>query len=301
MFTEEFWQKVSTGLLNWLITELPSLIITVIIFLLTITFFTKLMRKVKPMLLTYYGEKSVNKSEAQKRMTTLVDLINSSLKIVLWVVFIIILLSKVGVEIAPLLAGAGIFGLAIGFGAQELIRDVISGFFILLENQIRVGDVAIINLTGGTVEKIELRTITLRDLTGTVHIFQNGKITSLSNVTKDWSAVVFEIGVAYKENINDVITLMENVANELINDEAYKTKIIEKMEIMGLERFDNSAVVIRARIKTLPGEQWAVKREYQNRLKTCFDNAKIEIPFPHTTLYWGEKTPPLKIQMENKE
>jgi small conductance mechanosensitive channel len=212
-----------------------------------------------------------------------------------------IFLKKINIDIAPILAGAGIIGLAVGFGAQELVRDFISGFFILLENQIRTGDVAIINGTGGLVEKIELRTITLRDLSGVVHIFQNGKINSVSNMTKDWSAMVFDIGVAYKEDLNKVMKLMKQVANGMMDDKDFKDNIIEPMEIFGLDSFGDSALVVKGRIKTKPIQQWTIGREYRKRLKEIFDEHNIEIPFPHQTIYWGEEIEPLKLTMEKAE
>ena len=208
-----------------------------------------------------------------------------------------LVLQKVGINIGPILASVGILGLAIGFGAQELVRDIISGFFILLENQIRTGDVAIINGTGGLVERIELRTVTLRDQAGTVHIFQNGKISTMSNMTKDWSAMVFDIGVAYKEDTQRVIDIIKKVGDELMDDPDFNDDIIEPIEVMGLNEFADSAIVIKARIKTRPIKQWGVGREYRKRLKSAFDRENIEIPFPHTTIYWGEDINPLKLEV----
>jgi small conductance mechanosensitive channel len=208
------------------------------------------------------------------------------------VILILIVLSQVGINIGPLLAGAGIAGLAVGFGAQELVRDVISGFFIILEDQIRVGDVVIVNGVGGLVEKIEVRTITLRDLSGVVHIFQNGKINTLSNMTKEWSARVFDIGVAYKENTEKVTAVVKEVADELQNDPNFQPKILEPIEIFGLDQFGASEVVIKARFKTKPGDQWAVGREFNKRLKQAFDREGIEIPFPHRTIYFGDPEDP---------
>ncbi|NQU87571.1 MAG: mechanosensitive ion channel family protein, partial [Mariniphaga sp.] len=221
--------------------------------------------------------------------------VHSVWRIIIWVVFLMTVLRKFGVDIAPILASAGILGLAIGFGAQELVRDFISGFFILLENQISEGDVAVINGTGGLVEDIELRTTTLRDFSGVVHIFQNGKINSLSNMTKEWSAMVFDIGVAYKENTDQVIEIMKQVGADLQKDEEFGKKIIEPIEVMGLDQFGDSAIVIKARIKTKPIHQWTIGREYRKRLKYAFDENNIEIPFPHTTIYWGEEINSLKI------
>lgn len=299
-FTDwDFWLDYLKMIGNWAINELPSILILILVFFLAMKFLKKLISKLRPFLIRRISkDSSIDALEAEKRVRTLVDITFGAGKVLLWMLFIIILLSKIGIEVAPLLAGAGIVGLAVGFGSQELVRDMISGFFILLENQIRVGDYAIINGTGGNVESVELRTITLRDISGTIHIFQNGKINTVSNMTKDWSASVFEIGVAYKENINEVVEYMINAADELSLENEFKDKIIEKIEIFGLDKFDSSAVIIKARLKTIPGAQWEVKREYQKRIKELFDKYKIEIPFPHTTIYWGENISTLKIKNE---
>ncbi|HSH30791.1 MAG TPA: mechanosensitive ion channel domain-containing protein, partial [Thiohalobacter sp.] len=147
-------------------------------------------------------------TEASKRAETLIRLLRQGIRIVIWVVALLIILRELGVDIAPILASAGIVGLAVGFGAQNLVRDVIAGFFIILENQVRLGDVAIINGTGGLVEAINFRTLVLRDLSGTVHVFPNGTITTLSNMTREWSGYVFDIGVAYKEDVDTVIGII---------------------------------------------------------------------------------------------
>ncbi|MBN2890716.1 MAG: mechanosensitive ion channel family protein [Bacteroidales bacterium] len=290
IFDLEFWTKYWERIIGWSEKELLSVILLTIFFFIGLWIFKIVTKKLKPFLIKRkLFDKNSNKLEAEKRINTIINITYGSIKTILWILFIVTLLSKFGIDIAPLVAGAGIVGLAIGFGAQELVRDVISGFFILLENQIRVDDVAIINGVAGTVEKIESRTITLRDLSGTVHIFQNGKIDSLSNMTKDWSAIVLEIGVAYKENILDVMQIMTDVSDEMFKDEEKSSKMLENIEIMGLDKFEDSAVVIKARIKTIPGEQWAIGREYRKRLKIAFDANNIEIPFPHTTVYFGKK------------
>jgi small conductance mechanosensitive channel len=170
-----------------------------------------------------------------------------------------------------------------------------------LENQIRTGDVAIINGTGGLVEKIELRTITLRDLSGVVHIFQNGKINTVSNMTKGWSAMVFDIGVAYKEDLAQVMQLMKQVADKMMEENEYQSQILEPMEIFGLDSFGDSALIVKGRIKTKPSQQWSVGREYRKRLKEVFDEHNIEIPFPHHTIYWGDKIEPLNLNFNGAE
>jgi small conductance mechanosensitive channel len=180
------------------------------------------------------------------------------------------------------------------------VRDVITGFFIILENQIRVGDVAIINGTGGLVEHINFRTTVLRDLSGTVHIFPNGTITTLSNMTNEWSAYVFEIGVAYKENTDTVVEVMREVGNSMQADEKFGALMLAEPEIFGVDKLGDSAVVIKGRIKTRPIRQWDVGREYLRRIKLAFDEKGIEIPFPHRTLYFGEAGKPLDVQLTEK-
>ena len=233
---------------------------------------------------------------AQKQITTLTGLLQTLAVSIVWAIAVIIALDQLGLDITPVLASAGILGLAIGFGAQNLVRDVISGFFIILENQIRLGDVAIVNGTGGLVEKISFRTITLRDLSGVVHVFPNGTITTLSNMTKGWSGYVIDVGVAYKEDTDHVSQVMVSVAEEMRQDPEFSPKILEPIEIMGVDKFGSSEVVIKARLKTLPIEQWKVGREYRRRLKKAFDEKGIEIPFPHRTLYMGEASSPFMIQ-----
>lgn len=233
---------------------------------------------------------------AKKQITTLTGLLRTLAVAVVWAIVVIIALDQLGLDITPVLASAGIIGLAIGFGAQNLVRDIISGFFIILENQIRLGDVGIVNGTGGVVEKISFRTITLRDLSGVVHVFPNGTITTLSNMTKGWSGYVIDVGVAYKEDTDHVSQVMASVAEELKSDPEFGPKILEPMEILGVDQFGSSEVVIKARLKTLPIEQWSVGREYRRRLKKAFDAKGIEIPFPHRTLYMGEASSPFVIQ-----
>jgi len=298
----EFWLKFLQRLSDWVISDLPSILILLVLLFVSLRVGSFLIRKLKKLLLL----KTVHSSdepdlEMEKRLNTLMGIVRKGVSIIIWAIFIMILLRKINVDIAPILAGAGIIGLAVGFGSQELVRDLISGFFILLENQIRTGDVAIINGTGGLVEKIELRTITLRDLSGVVHIFQNGKINTISNMTKDWSAMVFDIGVAYKEDLTQVMKLMKQVADDMLKEEEYQSKILEPMEIFGLDSFGDSALIVKGRIKTTPNNQWVIGREYRKRLKEVFDQNRIEIPFPHQTIYWGEEIDPLKLTMERAE
>ena len=216
----DFVNTLIEKLYQWAISELPVVIVVIVITIILLNIFRFIMTRLKKIILKRITKKKEVKTiESEKRVETLLNIVHSTGKIIIWVVAVMIILEKFGVNIGPILAGAGIVGLAVGFGSQELVRDYISGFFILLENQIRVGDVAIINGTGGLVENIELRTTSLRDFSGVVHIFQNGKINSISNMTKDWSAMVFDIGVAYKEDVEQVMEIMRNVGDELNADE----------------------------------------------------------------------------------
>lgn len=239
-------------------------------------------------------------TESAKRAETLVRLLRQGMLILIWVVGVLLILLELRIEIGPLLASAGIAGIALGFGAQNLVRDVIAGFFMIMENQVRVGDVAIVNGTGGLVEMMNFRTIVLRDLSGTVHVFPNGAINTLANLTREWSAYVFEIGVAYKEDPDRVISVMRRVGQELRQDPAFGPFILEDIEIFGVDDFADSAVVIKGRLKTVPIKQWDTGREYRRRLKKTFDREGIEIPFPQRVLHWGADSEPLLAQLLNK-
>jgi small conductance mechanosensitive channel len=208
-------------------------------------------------------------------------------------------LSEFGMNIAPIITGAGIVGLAVGFGAQNLVRDVISGFFIILEDQIRVGDVANINGTGGSVEAIRLRTTILRDFYGTVHIFPNGEIKQVANLTKEFSYAVLDVGVAYKENVDEVMALLKQIGEEMADDPQFKPVILAPFEVLGVDSFGDSQITIKTRIKTLPLHQWAVGRELRRRIKNTFDQRQIEIPFPHMSVYFGEASKPIDLTLRN--
>lgn len=260
----------------------------------------QLTRKLEKYLLQKSEEEGEPPSESEKRIETIVRLVKQAALLALWLTVILILLREFGIEIGPIIASAGIVGLAVGFGAQNLVRDFISGFFIILENQLRVGDVAVVNGTGGLVEKINFRTIVLRDLGGVVHIFPNGTVTTLSNLTNEWSAYIFDIGIAYKENTDRVIAVMEKVGQSMMEDKEFGGLMLEPPEIFGVDRFDDSAVIIKGRIRTKPIRQWTVGREFLRRIKLAFDENNIEIPFPHRTIYFGEESKPFDLQIMEK-
>ncbi|MGH8161065.1 MAG: mechanosensitive ion channel family protein, partial [Gammaproteobacteria bacterium] len=213
--------------------------------------------------------------EATRRAGTITSLIRKLIGALYWVAVILTLLSQIGVNIGALVAGAGIAGLALSFGAQSLVKDYISGFFIVLENQIRVGDIGGLNGTYGTVEAINFRTTVLRGLDGTVYVFRNGEINQLANMTRGWSGYVFQLHVAYKEDTDRVIEVIKRVGDEMKKDETFGANMIADMEIHGVNELTDSAVVIRGRFKTTPLNQWSTGREFLARIKRAFDEEGI--------------------------
>lgn len=223
-----------------------------------------------------------------KRADTLTHVVRDVARVFIVVVGSMMILSEVGIDLKPLLAAAGLSGLAIGFGAQSLVKDVISGFFILLEDSVRVGDVVEVAGVSGAVEEVSLRTITLRDLSGNVHVVPNGIVDKVMNMTKLYSYSVFDIGVAYREDLDEVMAVLTAIAKELQGDPMFGKDILEPLEMLGVDQFADSAVIIKCRIKTKPMEQWRISREMNRRIKKTFDAKGIEIPFPHRTIYWGQ-------------
>lgn len=221
------------------------------------------------------------------RLRTLLPLLRNVLMIMLVTVSALIGLSEIGIDIAPLLAGAGVIGLAIGFGAQTLVKDVITGLFNLVENTMQVGDVVNVAGNGGLVEGLTIRAVRLRDLSGNLYTIPFSEVTSVMNMTRDFSYYVFDIGVAYREDMDHVIEVVQQLGQELQEDPAFAPVILEPIEILGVDAFADSAVILKARFKTKPIKQWFVGREFNRRMKKRFDELGIEIPFPHTTVYFG--------------
>ena len=229
----------------------------------------------------------LREDEFTLRIKTISKLLHWLGTIIILLAVIYMVLEAFGFNLAPLLAGAGIIGLAFGFGGQYLIRDLINGLFILIEGQYRINDVVKINEHGGLVEGINLRITTLRDLAGRVIVIPNGEIKTVVNYTKKYAQALFDIGVAYKENVDQVMDVIKQVGKEMREDKYYGRLILDDLEMFGVDDFGDSQVTIKFRIKTLPIKQWEVSREFKRRLKNRFDELGIEIPFPHRTLYWG--------------
>jgi small-conductance mechanosensitive channel len=239
------------------------------------------------------------------RARTLLPLLRSALMIVLTILVVLSSLSELGMDIGPLLAGAGILGLAVGFGAQALVKDIITGFFILMEDQIAVGDVVRIGSHGGLVESLTIRTLRLRDVGGNVHIIPFSEVTTVENMTKDFSRYVFDVGVGYREDTDEVVAVLREIGAEMQEDETFRDLILEPLEILGVDQLADSAVVIKARFTTVPIKQWQVGREFNRRMKRRFDELDIEIPYPHQTVYFGEdktgNAPPARIRMQSQD
>jgi small conductance mechanosensitive channel len=294
MITPEIIQKAVT----WLIATGLKLLLIIGAILLLLRVCRVLSRRLEKVFL-----KGREDEESLKRARTLSNLINQFLRVVVLVIAVITILGALDIQIAPILATAGVAGLAVGFAAQSLIKDVINGFFIILWDQIRVGDIVRIAGRSGAVEEVTLKMTVLRDFDGSVHYIPNGLIDVVTNMTRDFSRFVFDIGVSYFEDVDQVMEVIKRVDEELRAEPKWAELIMAPLEVLGLDRFENSAVVIRARTTTRPGQQWQVAREFNRRLKIAFEREGISIPFPHLTMFIGQdkagKSAPLSIRIEN--
>jgi moderate conductance mechanosensitive channel len=236
--------------------------------------------RIIPHLRDTFASRQGNREEEQ-RIRTLSRVIRYVLTVVVTVVAGLLILGEFGISVAPILGAAGVVGIAIGFGAQTLVKDYFTGFFLLLENQIRIGDVVDAGGKAGLVEELTLRYLRLRDYSGNVHYIPNNNITIVTNMSLGFAYAVIDAGVAYGEDIARVIEVMRVVAEDMRKDDIFGPKILDQFEVAGVDNWADSAVVIRCRFKVRPLEQWNVRREYLQRLKAAFDREGIEIPFPH--------------------
>ena len=249
-------------------------------------------------------KKSADSAEDERRIETLARMFRYVATVLIALVAGMLVLSELGISIAPFLGAAGVVGIAVGFGAQSLVKDFFSGFFMLLENQIRVGDA--VELAGklGVVEELTLRNTVLRDNEGNVHYIPNGEITVVTNKSRGYAFALIDVGVAYRGDLDEVYAVIRATAAELRADAGMGAKILEDIEIQGVQDWADSAVIIRCRIKTVALEQWAVRRVFLERLKKAFDVHGIEIPYPHLTIYAGQdkhgKAPALRIMQQNE-
>jgi small conductance mechanosensitive channel len=233
-------------------------------------------------------------TEREQRARTLTQLLNNAGGVAISITALLTILNQF-IEIAPLLAGVGVAGLAISFGAQNLVRDVIGGFFILLEGQFSIGDVIEVAGVSGMVERMTMRVVMLRDLDGTLHIVPNGNITLVSNKTRNWSRAVLDLAVSYKEDADRVMAVLRALSGELWRDQGWRGRLMAEPEVWGVERLGEHAVLIRLVANTQPGKQWEVSRELRRRIKQRFDAERIEIPLPQRVVHLGPSAAALEV------
>ena len=222
--------------------------------------------------------------EVEKRAKTVGDVVRKSIAATVWVIAAMMILKEMNFDVRPLLAGAGVIGLAIGFGAQNLVKDVFAGFFLLLDNQIRLNDVVVINGTGGLVEELNLRTTILRSEDGAVHVFPNGSIQKLSNLTLDYSYSLFSVAISYQDDPDRAMSVLNEIAESLRAEEPYQSAILAPLDMMGVDQLGDSNVILKARLKTFPMKQWMVGREMNRRIKKGFQEAGFQDTYPTRTV-----------------
>lgn len=278
-----YFETVKNNLINWLSDDGLKVLGIIIAAFIIIKIVNKVIRKSLRVMLAVRRE--AESLGEVKRQQTLERIMMGVATVSISTIALLMVLQQMGLDIGPILAGAGIVGLAVGFGGQYLIRDVITGLFIVLENQYRIGDVVNLDDTGGLVEDITLRMTTLRDLNGTVHHVPHGDIKRVANLSKTFSRVNMNIGVSYSSDLDQVVAVINKVGNELALDEAWSEKIITPPQFLRVDDFGDSSIVIKIVGETQPIKQWEVSGEFRKRIKVAFDKAGIEIPFPQRVIH----------------
>ena len=280
--------KVARGetVKQWMLSHGLKILIYLVVYVIAIFVIRFLTKRI---FRTVEDEDRATRSERERRADTFANVVNTTSRIFLGIIVLFMVLRELNVNITPLLTGAGIIGVGFGFAAQSILKDILHGFFILAENQIRIGDVVEIAGHAGMVEQITMRTVRLRSLDGHVHVVPNGEITTVENMTHGWSRALVDIEVAYKEDLDRVIAVITDEAEKLVNEQEYKTQVRGKPEILGVDNLGSSGITIRFMIKTRPSKQWEIKRELYKRIKKRFDKEDISIPFPQLRLH-GEIT-----------
>ena len=276
---QSFWEKV----VPWLLSHGIKIVVIAVVAWITYIILSRIVRRAVK--ISVVRDQGMTEEAETKRENTLIRIFNGAIRIIMILIALLMILQEVGIEIGPILAGAGVVGLAVGFGAQYLIRDIITGLFIILENQYRIGDVINIGSEGGVVEDISLRMTTLRDLNGTVHHIPHGEVTRVSNLTKSWSRVNINIGVSYNANIEKVIDVINRTGEKLAEDPQFKDSIISPPKFLRVDEFADSSVVVKILGETKPSKQWEVAGEFRKRIKAEFDREGIEIPFPQRVVH----------------
>lgn len=276
-------QDILSNIYEWLLTSGIKIFAILIGTWIILSFIHSFVRKLlKKTIMRTYSHK--DEASLDKRVNTLDAVFFSAIKTVVWIIVGMVILSEFNIEIGPIIAAAGIAGLAFGFGGQYLIRDLISGLFIILEDQYRKGDVVKIAGISGAVENITLRKTTLRDLDGLEHHVPNGSITTASNFTKIFSRAHMNIGISYESNLEKAMEILNRIGREMVDDKKWQMHIVKPIEVLGVDNFSDSSVDIKVMGETKPASQWNVMREYRKRIKIAFDKEGIEIPYPHRTI-----------------
>lgn len=271
------FQELLDTIYPWLADHALKVVVIVIVALLAQHFSGRIITR---LIQKFIKQGNQSQLAEEKRENTLIQVLSGAAYIVIWLIALMMILSELDIAIGPLLAAAGVAGLAFGFGGQYLIRDLISGMFIILENQYRTGDVVCFDKTCGLVEKITLRMTTLRDLSGTVHHVPHGEIKTVSNLSKGYARVNLDVGIAYDSDLEQVIKVVNQVGQEMAEDPSWKEHILKAPEFLRVDDFADSAIVIKILGDTMPIKQWDVTGELRKRLKIAFDREGIEIPFP---------------------
>jgi small conductance mechanosensitive channel len=284
---EETLIKWGENIIPWLFDHgLKILIIVVVTYLLNSILTRIIARTIR---IAVVADETMSKEGEKKREDTLIHISNGAIRISLLIIALIMILQEAGLKIGPILAGAGVVGLAVGFGAQYLIRDIITGLFIILENQYRIGDVIKIDDADGIVESITLRLTTLRDLNGTIHHIPHGEIKRVSNLSKRFARVNLDIGISYNSDLEHVIKVINQTGNELAKDSFFKDSIINPPQFLRVDKFADSAIVVKILGDTKPLKQWEITGELRKRIKIAFDKEGIEIPFPQRVIHQAKE------------
>ncbi|TDD97451.1 mechanosensitive ion channel family protein [Flavobacterium cellulosilyticum] len=281
-----FW---TTTLEPWILTHGLRIILIIIGFYLINKVIHKFIEKTVRLLVL--PDLNSNDESEKKRENTLISIFSATFFIALLSISSLMVLQEIGMEIGPLLAGAGIIGLAFGFGGQYLIRDIITGLFIIIENQYRIGDVVKFDSLGGTVERITLRMTTLRDLDGVVHHIPHGEVKQVSNWSKQFARINLNIGVAYNTNLDHAIAIINTTGNQMFEDPFWKLALITPPQFLRVNDLGDSAISLKVLGETIPNRQWEVTGEFRKRIKEAFDKEGIEIPFPQVVMHHKSTKP----------
>jgi small conductance mechanosensitive channel len=282
-----FSEIINNIVIPWITNHGPK-ILAIIVFALLLKRFGKMF--IEKIIKRIIRSDSITEKESEKkREDTLIRIFSSLLDVLVWILTVSMILQEIGIAVGPLLAAAGIAGMAFGFGGQYLIRDLITGIFIILENQYRIGDVVCFDGTCGSVEDISMRMTTLRDLDGVVHHVPHGEIKKVSNLSKYFARINLDIGVSYSSNLEKVIKVINKVGEDLAKDPEWRDDILKTPQFLRVEDFAESAIIVKIVGETKPLKQWAVTGELRKRLKMAFDKERIEIPFPQRVVHQVKK------------